>query len=239
MKDFIGVIQARMGSNRVPGKAMLDLAGRPLIWHMIDRMRRVRGIGPIVLATTTDPRNEPMIAFSESEGVKVFRHKDEDDLAGRVAGAIRSIPGEFVLKTGGDCPLIDPAVLQRMVDTARVERDSDFVSNRVKWSYPLGLSADVMSRSAIEWCDVNLTRPEDRELFAVYVRDHPGQFKVVGIVNDVNLSHHGWTVDEPGDVVFMQQVFKALYVPGECFGLEDVLAYLSANKAPIQERSNG
>jgi len=66
MTPVIGVIQARMGSSRVPGKAMLDLAGRPLIWHMIDRMRRVRGVGPLVLATTADPRNEPMIALARS-----------------------------------------------------------------------------------------------------------------------------------------------------------------------------
>lgn len=238
MSDFIGVIQARMGSSRVPGKAMLDLAGQPLIWHMIDRMRRVKGVGPIVLATTTDPRNEPMIALAQSEGLRVFRHDDENDLAGRVAGAIRGVPGEFVLKTGGDCPLIDPAVLQRMVDTARAEGDADFVSNRVKWSYPLGLSADVMSRKAIEWCDAHLKKDEERELFAVYVRDHPAQFKVVGIVNDVNLSHYGWTVDEPSDVVFMQQLFDDLYVPGKCFGLNEVLSYLSAKNEPVRADGN-
>ena len=239
MTPVIGVIQARMGSSRVPGKAMLDLAGRPLIWHMIDRMRRVRGVGPLVLATTADPRNEPMIALARSEGLDVFRYRDENDLAGRIAGAIRDLPGDFVLKTGGDCPLIDPAVLQRMVDTAHAEGDADFVSNRVKWSYPLGLSADVMSRKAIEWCDANLKKPEERELFAVYVRDHPDRFKVIGIVNDIDLSHHGWSVDEPSDVVFMQQVFDELYVPGECFGLDDVLAYIAAGREPARQRSNG
>lgn len=239
MSDFIGVIQARMGSSRVPGKAMLELAGRPLIWHMIDRMRRVRGVDPLVLATTADPRNEPMIELAQAEGLRIFRHDDENDLAGRIAGAIQGLPGEYVLKTGGDCPLIDPAVLQRMVDTTRAEGDADFVSNRVKWSYPLGLSADVMSRKAIEWCNANLTRPQERELFAVYVRDHPAQFKVVGIVNDVNLSYHGWTVDEPFDVVFMQQVFDDLYVPGQCFGMNDVLAYLSARNEPVRQHGNG
>lgn len=222
----IGILQARMGSSRVPGKAMLDLAGRPLIWHMMDRMRRVRGVGSLILATTADPRNDPMVAFAEREGLAVFRHAVEDDLAGRIAGAIRDVPGDVVLKTGGDCPLIDPAVLQRMVDVALAEGDADFVSNRVRWSYPLGLSADVLSRRAIEWCDRTLTAPEERELFAVYVRDHPDRFKVIPIVNDRDLSHHGWTVDEPADVIFMRDIFDSLYRAGEVFGMNDVLAYL-------------
>ena len=225
--DIIAVVQARMGSSRVPGKAMLDLAGKPLIWHMVDRVRRVAGVGEVILATTQDPRNGPMIDFVRELGLGVYRHSEEDDLAGRVAAAIRDVPGDMVLKVGGDCPLIDPAVLQKMVDQARLERDADFVSNRVQWSYPLGLSADVMSRRAIEWCDRNLTDSEERELFAVYVRDHPEDFMVIPIVNDRDLSHHGWTVDEPADVVFMRDVFDALYREGETFGMNDVLNYLA------------
>ena len=233
MADIIGIIQARMGSSRVPGKAMLDLAGKPLIWHMIDRMRRVEGVGDLILATTTDPRNDPLVAFAEKEGLSVFQHPEEDDLAGRIAGAIENIEGEIVLKTGGDCPLIDPDLMQHMVDTARKAGDADFVSNRLQWSYPLGLSVDVMSRSSIEWSHWHLTEPEDRELFACYVRDHPQQFKVIPIVNGTDLSHHGWTVDEPEDVVFMRDVFGALYREGECFGMNDVLAYLDS-KARMQ-----
>ena len=232
----ICVIQARMGSSRVPGKAMLDLAGRPLLWHMIDRMRRVRGVETLILATTADPRNDPMAAFAEREGLGVVRHPVEDDLAGRIAGAIRDVPGDIVLKTGGDCPLIDPDVLQRMVDVAVAAGDADFVSNRVQWSYPLGLSADVLSRGAIEWCDAALTAPEDRELFAVYIRDHPDRFKVVPIVHHENLSHHGWTVDEPADVVFMRDIFDHLYREGEVFGMNAVLDYLQA-KAPAERRA--
>jgi spore coat polysaccharide biosynthesis protein SpsF len=207
-----------MGSSRVPGKAMLDLAGRPLIWRLIDWMRRVEGIGPTVLATTGDPRNQPMIEFCADEGVDHVAHPVEDDLAGRIAGAIAGLDGEIILKTGGDCSLIDPGALQIMVDRAIAEGDADFVSNRTEWSYPLGRSVDVMSRKSIEWSDANLTSDEDREFFATFVRDNPDRFKVILIVNRVDLSHHGWTVDEPEDVLFMRGVFDALYRLGECFG---------------------
>ncbi|MDF1750895.1 MAG: NTP transferase domain-containing protein, partial [Alphaproteobacteria bacterium] len=152
----LGVIQARMGSSRLPGKALIDLAGKPLVWHMIDRMRRVKGVSEIVLATTADTRNKPLIDFCKSLGIDSFQHEVEDDLAGRISGAIRGRTGDIILKTGGDCPLIDPVVLQRMVDTALADPCADFVSNRVQWSYPLGLSADVISRRSIEWADANL-----------------------------------------------------------------------------------
>ena len=226
MSNVIGVIQARMGSSRVPGKAMLDLAGRPLLWHILDRMRRVRGVNQIILATTKDPANEILRQFANEEGIGFFAHPDENDLVGRIAGAIKDEPGTFVLKTGGDCPLVDPDVLQIMVNTALRENEADFVSNRVKWSYPLGLSADVLSRSAIEWAKNNLKKAEDKELFALYIRDHPEKFNVVPVVSPVNLSHHRWTVDEPEDVEFIKRIFSALYRDGQVFGMSDVLDYL-------------
>lgn len=222
----IAVVQARMGSSRVPGKAMLDLSGRPLLGHMIDRVRRVRHVGPIVLATSTDPRNGPMIDFARAEGLAVFCHPMEDDLAGRVAGAIRDLPGDTVLKVGGDCPFIDPDVLQLMVDAALADPAADFVSNRVEWSYPLGLSADVLSRRAIAWADANLVAPEDRELFAVYIRDHRDRFKVVPIVHHEKLNHLGWTVDEPADVIFACEMFARLHRPGHIFGMGEMLDLL-------------
>jgi spore coat polysaccharide biosynthesis protein SpsF len=236
MTNIIGIIQARMGSSRIPGKAMIDLAGKPLIWHMIDRMRRVKGITELILATTDDPRNKPLIDYCKSQGLKAFQHPEEDDLAGRISGAIRNVAGDIVLKTGGDCPLIDPAVLQKMVDIAVAEGNADFVSNRVQWSYPLGLSADVISRKAIEWCDKNLSKPEDRELFALYVRDHTERFKVVPVINGKDLSHHVWTVDEPEDLVFMRRIFDALYVKDQVFSMEDVLAFLAGE---TQLRNHG
>ena len=231
MTKVIGLIQARMGSSRVPGKAMLALAGRPLLWHMIDRLRHVPQVGPMVLATTTDPRNAPMVNLARGEGLSVYQHKGEDDLAGRVHGAIRGLEGDLVLKVGGDCPLIDPDVLTGMVGLAQKTGGADFVSNRVRWSFPLGLSADVLSRRAIEWSHANLTNTEDRELFAVYIRDHPEKFRVVPYYNEIDLSHHGWTVDEPEDVIFMRDIFDSLYRGGEVFGMQAVLDYLLASGA--------
>ena len=100
-----------MGSTRLPGKALRALGGKPLIWHIVDRVRRADCCDTIILATTTDPRNEPMVDFAEDLGLAVVLEEVEDDLAARIAKAVSASGADFVLKTSGDCPLLDPKVM--------------------------------------------------------------------------------------------------------------------------------
>lgn len=220
-----------MGSTRVPGKVMLPLAGRPVIWHIQDRLRRTRGVAEVVLATTRDPRNDAMAAYAEEIGLQVHRAEVEDDIAGRLAGAVRQTGAEAVLKVNGDCPLADPEVMGLLVDRFRAEAGMDYVSNKSVWSYPLGLSVEMISRRALEWCDENLAEPGDRELVADWIRRHPERFRVASVESARDLSHHHWAVDEPEDVRFMEEVFGALYRDGEAFGMAEVLDYLDGARA--------
>ena len=222
-----GLVQARMASVRLPGKAMCDLVGKPLIWHVFDRLRRVTGLDGVVLATTGDPRNDGLVRFAEAEGVLVHREDVEDDIAARLAGAAASASADAVLKVNADCPFIDPAVLKVLVERFRATPGADYVSNKVVWSYPKGLSAEIISARAIDWCSHNLTTPNDREYMADYIRDHRQRFTVVSVESDHRLGHLDWMVDTPADLAWIQTVFGALYSEGECFGLHDVLAYLN------------
>jgi len=224
----VGAIQARMGSSRLPGKAMLPLAGKPLIWHMMDRLRRVAGLDALVLATTADPQNDALCAFAAAEGFLVIREPLEDDLASRFARVVERTGADAVLKTGADCPAIDPVVLTAMKDRFVAERDADFVSNRVRWTFPLGLSADVVSARAIRWANENFTLPEDREFFAIRIRDNPDRFRVVSFENDVDLSKHSWLVDTPEDYAWISPMFDALYKEGSSFGMRDALSWLAS-----------
>jgi len=215
-----------MGSERLPGKVLRPLAGKPLLWHMVDRLRRVDRCSEIVLATTCDPRNDRLAEFAQDNDLFLVREQNENDLAGRIAKAVRMTNADIVLKAAGDCPLVDPLIMRDMVDMA-IERQSDFCSNRVRWTFPLGLSCDVISARAILWCDENLTTDVHRELFAVYVRDNPQRFKVTSFENSIDLSRHGWAVDTPEDMEWVEAVFDQLYIEGGCFGLADVLAFLA------------
>ena len=219
-----------MGSTRLPGKALKPLAGKPLVWHIIDRVRRTQVCDRQVLATTTDPRNDPLADFARAEGLDVVREPEEDDLVRRIAGAVRKTDADLVLKTGGDCPLVDPDIMRAMVETA-LREDADFVSNRVRWTFPLGLSCDVVSARAIHWCERNLGHPKERELFALYIRDHPERFSVISHEHSEDLSHHSWTVDTAADYEFVSSIFDALYRENECFGLRDVLAHVASGES--------
>lgn len=223
----VAIVQARMGSTRLPGKVIAPLAGRPLVWHIFERISRAPLIDDVILATTSDPRNSALMALAKENGWKTYQHAEEDDLLGRFYEAARLIGAEAVLRVAADCPLVDSDVMNEMVREFRNRKTADFVSNRVNFTYPLGLSCDVISFKAIERCHRELSDPEDRELFAWWIRNHPSQFDVVSFENSTDLSEHNWTVDTPEDLDRIRRIFDALYRPGETFGLASVLHFLS------------
>jgi spore coat polysaccharide biosynthesis protein SpsF (cytidylyltransferase family) len=218
-----GLVQARMGSSRLPGKVMLSIRGRPMIGHLMDRIERVAGLAGIVVATTVDPRNDALADYARSRGVEVHRERGEDDIASRLLGAARLMRADAVLKVNGDCPLVDPAVLQQLVDAFRAAGEADYASNKVEWTFPEGLSAEVIATRALDWCAENLADPVDRELVANYIRDHRDRFKVVSVTSPRNLSRHRWVVDTPEDFVFITRIFDVLSSRGSVFGLDDIL----------------
>lgn len=227
---LVGLVQARMGSSRLPGKVMRPLAGRPLVGHIFDRLRATPGVDDVVLATTTDPRNDALVAFAAGEGVAAFRATGEDDIAERLAGAARLSRADAVLKVNGDCPLVDPAVMALLV--ARFRRgDVDYVSNKIVWTWPEGLSAEVIGRAALDWCDAHLETAEDREYVANLIRDTRDRFRVASVEGDRDLQHHRWAVDTPEDYAFVSGIFAALYPQAPLFGLDAILAHLATATA--------
>jgi len=227
-----GLVQARMASTRLRGKAMLPLAGKPLVGHIFERLRHVEGLAGICLATTRDGRNDALAAYAESESVTVFRGESEDDIVGRLAGAAAAANCEAILKVNGDCPLVDPAVLQLLVERFR-QGDVDYVSNKILWTWPEGLSAEVIARSAIDWCDANLANPAEREFVANWIRDHRERFRVASVEGGRDLSRNKWTVDTPDDYALMQRIFAALYPDNPVFGADAVLAFLGARDVSV------
>ena len=228
MKQLVGLIQIRMGSSRVPGKGMALLAGKPLVWHILDRLRRVEGLNGIILATTEDPQNDVLIDFAEREGLEIFRWEEEDDIVGRLAGAARMTEADAILKVNADCPLVDPAIMEDIIDLYFQNQGADFISNKVRPSYPLGFSVELISRQALMWCDSNLSEPVDRELVVKWIMDHPKQFKVVSMEGERDLKHLNLTLDTPEDFQLIEEIFGSLFRPGEAFGLDEVLGFLES-----------
>ncbi len=233
MTRLVGLVQARMGSTRLPGKVMRPLARMPLVGHIFDRLLATPGVSGLVLSTTQDPRNDPLVEYVRSRGIPADRGPREDDIAERLNRSAGLAEADAIVKVNGDCPLIDPAILARLTHAWLADPALDYVSNKIVWTWPEGLSAEIISRRALAWCDDNLTAPVDREFVANWVRDHPERFRRLSIEGDRDLTGHGWAVDTPDDFAFVARIFDALYQDDQIFGLDDILAFLEQHDAPV------
>lgn len=233
MTRIVGLVQARMGSSRLPGKVMKPLAATPLIGHIFERLRATAGIDDVVLATTADPRNDPMVEYAQGQNVAIWRQDGEDDIVGRLAGAARHTNADAILKVNADCPMVDPGILSRLTAAFLADPSLDYVSNKVVWTWPEGMSAEIIATQALQWCDANLTGDEDRELVANWVRDHTDRFRRLSIEadRDYYTDHPKLSVDTPEDFAEATAIFDALYRPGHIFGFDAIRSFLLSQSA--------
>ncbi len=223
----LAVIQARVGSTRLPGKALLDLGGRPMISRVIDRAMAIPRVDQVVLATTERPEDDALADLAGRTGVPCVRGS-VDDVLDRFHTAWRAHPAEAIARVTADCPLLDPEVSGRVVaeylDNAGA---ADYASNVEPPSFPDGLDTEVFSAAALERAWREATRPSDREHVTPFLRRPESRFRRRNVLCAEDLSVHRWTVDEPRDLDFARAVYAALDPTGRrIFGMNDVLALL-------------
>ncbi len=167
----VAIIQARMGSKRLPGKALKRVHGEPLLGHMLSRVARAETLDGIGVATTTESIDDPLVAFCEEQGVACFRGPEHDVLS-RYVQAAAAFDAEIIVRLTADCPLLDPRVIDLVVDYFAAH-DFDYVSNTQDRSFPRGMDVEVFSRSALERAAEEATDPYHREHVTAYFYDHP------------------------------------------------------------------
>src|ERR1700675_3995041 len=220
---IVAIVQARMGSSRLPGKSIADVAGRPLLWHVVHRLRRAKLVDQVVIATGEQNGDDPIAEFCGSEGIACFRGSEEDVLD-RYYRAAQASRADTVVRITADCPLIDPAVVDRVI--ARFQTgDCDYASNVLRYTSPDGLDTEVFSFAALERAWQEARKPSEREHVTPYLRS--GQFRIANIASDspVPQGKHRWTVDYPADLEFVRQVYGVFSANGH-FGFQDVLDLL-------------
>jgi spore coat polysaccharide biosynthesis protein SpsF len=218
-----------MGSTRLPGKVMMELAGRPLIDHVIERVSGTAGIDDIVVATSHSSADDPLVDHLSGSRVAVFRGSETDVLA-RYAEAARFASADAIVRVTADCPLLSPAVSGRVVAAFRADRSADYVSNTVIRSFPRGLDTEVCTLGALLKAHHEATDPADREHVTPFLWRQPQRFAIQQVVDVVDRSHHRWTVDTPADFDFVQRVYSALQRPGAPpFEMDAVLRCLDAH----------
>lgn len=226
-----GLIQARMGSSRLPGKVMLPLAGVPLVMRIHGRLGQVRGLAGIVLATTTDPRNDEMVALARRHAITVVRWPEENDIVGRLHEAARVMRADAVLKINADCPLTDPLIMHELVERFRQTPGIAFASNKIVPSYPMGYSVELVTTEALAWCNDNLTSPEDRELVIKWIMERPKRFPALSVCAPTDNSDLDLTVDTPDDYALVADLYERLAPADPYFGLDEVLRALGRHAA--------
>jgi spore coat polysaccharide biosynthesis protein SpsF len=225
---IVAIVQARMGSSRLPGKVLLPLAGTSAIGHLLGRLGRSRRLDAVMVATTVDPADDALAAVAERYGAAVFRG-DETDVLGRYAGAAEAARADVVARVTSDCPLFDAGVLDAIVaehGAALARDDLDYASNTIDRTYPRGLDVEVFSRRALLAAAAEARDPVEREHVTQFFRRRPERFRLASFVRaGVPLGNERWTLDTPEDYRFLQAVFGALRDPIET---DDVLRLLAA-----------
>ena len=219
----VALIQARMGSSRFPGKVLEDLSGRPMLWHVVDRVRGARRVERVVVATTDRAVDDPIARFCAQENIACFRG-DEQDVLDRFYQAARADHADVVVRITADCPLIDPEVIDKVVE--RFQRgDCDYVSNAIRYTYPDGLDTEVFSFAALERAWREAGKPSEREHVTPYLRT--GKFRVANVESEIPVSpaQYRWTVDHPADLEFVRKVYAAFSRNGE-FGFREIFDLL-------------
>jgi spore coat polysaccharide biosynthesis protein SpsF len=206
---IVCIIQARMGSTRLPGKVLMDLAGEPVLARVVNRARRATRLAEVVVATSTKSEDNAIAALCEARGWPCFRGS-EADVLDRYYQAARVFRADVVVRVTSDCPLIDPEVLDRLIGEF-VNRlpTVDYAANFLpRPTYPHGLDAEVMRFDVLERLWRDDTNPAWREHVTLYLLEHPDWFTIHTVSHDVNLSHHRWTVDHAEDLALLRRIFE-------------------------------
>lgn len=224
---ILALLQARLSSTRLPGKVLLPLAGAPMLLRQIERVRRARRIDQIVVATSLEPSDDPLVQTLEQAGLAVYRGPLTDVLA-RFIGALETWPADHVVRLTGDCPLIDPEVIDATIDLHLADR-ADYTHNRYDPSgYPKGQDVEVIAATALRRTAAEDHSPEAREHVTWAVRNAPDHYRIARLDPPVDEGQVRWTVDTPEDYEFVRRVYEALHPANPAFSSDDVRAFVRA-----------
>ena len=228
---IVCIIQARMGSTRLPGKVLLDLEGKPVLLRVIDRVLKSKKINQVVVATTTNPNDQKIVNLVQEYHPKVFVYRgSEEDVLDRYYKTAKESKADVVVRITSDCPLIDSEIIDKVINKF-LEEETDYTSNVFgKRTYPRGLGVEVFSFDVLKKMWQEAHDEDDREHVTLYLKKCPDLFKCKNVVNDADYSFHRWTLDEEDDYKLIKIIYQELYPKNPNFKMRDVIELF--NKKP-------
>jgi spore coat polysaccharide biosynthesis protein SpsF len=228
------IVQARMGSTRLPGKVLKPIGGRPMFSYQIERLRAAQRVERIVVATTTEPADAAIVDFCAAEQVPCVRGSEMDVLS-RYALAAAEFDARTVVRVTSDCPLIDPQLVDEAIQAfTGASGEYHYVSNMLRPTWPYGMAVEVFSRELLDVAHREATKPAEREHVTPFIYWRPERYRLKSLERQPDLSQHRWTVDTPEDFELISRILGALHPNHPRFTLQDVLALLDRHPAWVE-----
>jgi spore coat polysaccharide biosynthesis protein SpsF len=220
------IVQARMTSTRLPGKVLMDLAGRPMLERQLERLSACARVDDIVLAVTTNRDDDPLVALAERLGARWHRGSEHDVLA-RYHGAAAEAEADLVVRVTGDCPLIDPDETDAVVEALEEHATCDYASNSLQAALPRGLDTEALWRDVLERLHRMATSPAAREHVTWFCHaERPDLFALHSVQRPYEASDLRWTVDTPQDLAMVRRLYADLGLAEQRVPLADVIAHV-------------
>lgn len=227
MTRKVAIVQARMGSTRFPGKVLADLAGAPMLERQLARLSRARMLDEIVVATTTMAEDDAVVGLSARLGYRYFRG-DAHDVLRRYLDASRDARADLVVRVTGDCPLIDPDVVDRVVD-ALIAGPADYASNVIRRTYPRGLDTEALHSDVLARTERLAREPAWREHVTLFIYSgRPDLWILRSVESELERSDLRWTVDLPEDLTAMRSLYEELNLASYHRPYAEILAHVQA-----------
>jgi len=221
----VAIIQARVGSTRLPGKVLLDVGGRSVLARVIERVRRFTMIDEMIVATSDQDTDNAIIEECDRIGAASFRGSESDVLA-RFLGAAKATDASICVRLTADCPLLDPSVSDSIISLfVEANGAADYASNKIPQSFPRGLDTEVFSLDALERAARRARQTYERVHVTAYMYRHPEIFSLMSVTSDIDRADWRWTVDTPEDLEFVREVYRRMDERGE-FSWHDVVRLL-------------
>jgi spore coat polysaccharide biosynthesis protein SpsF len=205
-KRVVAIIQARMGSSRLPGKVLADIHGQTMLWRVVQRTQAAETLDDVVVATTTEAADDAIAAFCEEHGARCFRGSEDDVLDRYYQAAIRH-NAHAIVRITSDCPLIDPEIIDKTV-RAFLGEQADYASNTVVRTYPRGLDTEVVTFKALELVWREAHQSYQRAHVTPYIYENPRRFRILSVPGHEDYSAYRWTVDTLEDLAFVRAVYS-------------------------------
>jgi len=235
----VAIIQARMGSSRLPGKVMRLLHGKSVLAHVVERVSACNEVDDVVVATTDQGQDRKVVMECMKLGVNYYRGS-EDDVLDRYYQSAQLYKADIIVRVTSDCPLFDPKVLDAMLGVFKASlkdsRKVDYLSNTQERTFPRGLDAEIITFSTLEKVWQEAEKLYEREHVTPYIYENPNLFNIMEFQSPQNYSSMRWTLDTQEDWCFIKSVFDNCYSSNEIFSTEAVLDLLK--KFPHLQRIN-